>query len=596
MIDTVDLDGLEVLFSQHEERARKRALDHLPPLADPGALALVARLLGDPSGAVCEAAVNVLARSSAPATALAIAIAHLGAAEAPERRHACTVLVRCGADAVPSIVDMLHNSDPHMRKYAVDILAEIGDPAGAQALIGALDDENMNVAAAAAEALGRLQAAEAVPALAAALARHSDWLSIAVLGALGEIGGAQAFTAACRASRKSAGPVLAAAMAAVGRTGAAGPRRALCALASSVGGSGGRHLMNVAVVAMAEILRRSSAWPPLVPGQRTALMDVLHHSLLSAQPDVRAAAVYCLGLAGELEPVRAALDTIDSSPTGLAALRVLALSNSFEQCDEAIFRHFAIDAPDSGMQAIALRALLVHGAAGAPALAASLCANHEFTDDEEALETLCDCNAEHLVRVALYALNDAQPETGRSVFRALFPVERAGDLNRSSSGKQLLRMAAAQDDWPTRAHAMTLLGAARARWARTILRSACDDAEERVRVRAIRSLAQCGLQVRDAEHIKTHLVDASGWVRAAAVDALTRGNWLAEDETALMSALCDDFLPVALAAARATLALAEQGAPSVTDAVRGQLGRVAVAEFVQSDPAMALWRTDKGEE
>jgi hypothetical protein len=117
--------------------------------------------------------------------------------------------------------------------------------------------------------------------------------------------------------------------------------------------------------------------------------------------------------------------------------------------------------------------------------------------------------------------------------------------------------------------------------------------EERVRVRAIRSLAQCGLQLKDAKHVKTYLVDASGWVRTAAVEALTRGNWLADDETALLSALGDDFLPVALAAARAALVLAEQGAPSVTAAVRGQLRRLTVIERTQSDPALAPPRTDK---
>ena len=112
-------------------------------------------------------------------------------------------------------------------------------------------------------------------------------------------------------------------------------------------------------------------------------------------------------------------------------------------------------------------------------------------------------------------------------------------------------------------------------------------------MRAVRSLAQCGLQVKDAQLVKIHLADASGWVRAAAIDALNSGYWLADDETALLSALRDGFLPVALAAARATLALAEQGAPSVTDAVREQLGRVAAIELAATGPAMSHRRTDE---
>ena len=282
MIDAIDLGELQALLARPDASVRKRALDYLPPLADTRALVLVGNMLDDPSGAVREAAVSVLARSSVPATVIAIAIAYLGSSEASQRRQAATVLVRCGAHSVPAMLDMLHVSDPHMRKYAVDILAEIGDPAIAQALIAALDDENINVATAAAEALGRLHAAEAVPALSSALARHSDWLSIAALGALGEIGGSLALTAVCRAASRTTGPVLAAATAAMGRTGAAGPRRALSTLAHSLSAASGQLLINVAVSAMEEILRQSSAWPPLEQSRRTALMAALREALQSA--------------------------------------------------------------------------------------------------------------------------------------------------------------------------------------------------------------------------------------------------------------------------------------------------------------------------
>ena len=71
-------------------------------------------------------------------------------------------------------------------------------------------------------------------------------------------------------------------------------------------------------------------------------------------------------------------------------------------------------------------------------LATSLCASHEFTDDEEALETLCECDAAYLVPAAFHALSTGQPETGRSVFRALFPVQRAGDLNRAKQWQATL--------------------------------------------------------------------------------------------------------------------------------------------------------------
>ena len=151
-----------------------------------------------------------------------------------------------------------------------------------------------------------------------------------------------------------------------------------------------------------------------------------------------------------------------------------------------------------------------------------------------------------------------------------------------------MRVAAAHQDWPIRAHAIGLLGAARARWARTMLLRACDDPEARVRVRAIKALEQCAFLAQHGDHVQRYLADASGWVRGAAVEALGSGCYL--DETQLLRALGDEFPPAAMAGAHAAIGLCERGNASYTEAVQAALARVAETEYGREDPVVTRWR------
>lgn len=268
---------------------------------------------------------------------------------------------------------------------------------------------------------------------------------------------------------------------------------------------------------------------------------------------------------------------------------MLAVSKRFEPEDAAVCARLVPAGPDLMIRAAALRALLSQRVPDAPALAMSLLTDPELLDDEDALVIARDCPAEDLAPVVLHAFSTAPPEAGRAVFGALFPTQRAAELSHSGMGKQVLRIAPAQPDWQTRAHAMNLLGAAKARWARAILHEGCDDAEARVRVRAIKALAQCGFRSgEDTSRVKRYLTDAAGWVRAAAIEML--GGIDSLDDAALVAALRDEFPPAALASAHVALAMAAQHAQALSEPVRLELARFSETEAARQDPAVAQWR------
>ncbi len=104
------------------------------------------------------------------------------------RNASVEILVSLGRQAVSSLLAELRCEDHDVRKFVLDILGEIRDPAATGPMVKALDDADKNVRAAAAENLGKIGSATAVPALLDTL-RHSDLLfRFTVLQALGQIG------------------------------------------------------------------------------------------------------------------------------------------------------------------------------------------------------------------------------------------------------------------------------------------------------------------------------------------------------------------------------------------------------------------------
>ncbi len=79
-----------------------------------------------------------------------------------------------GAPAVPALSQATKDEDKSVRRWAVDVLGEIGDPQSVPALLQALNDEDVFVRRKAAEVLGEIGDPQAIPGLVRALGDEDE--------------------------------------------------------------------------------------------------------------------------------------------------------------------------------------------------------------------------------------------------------------------------------------------------------------------------------------------------------------------------------------------------------------------------------------
>ncbi len=149
--------------------------------------------LADADVAVAEASAEalVMLRSAAVAAAVAPLIR---SEDLPERNHALAILGRLGPLAGDVLAPLCCDPDPDVRLFAVETLSAGGVTDRAAELIERLEDDNVNVATAAAIGLGRLGDRRAVGPLLGRLAGET-WIKVAAMRSLAELGGPQAETA-----------------------------------------------------------------------------------------------------------------------------------------------------------------------------------------------------------------------------------------------------------------------------------------------------------------------------------------------------------------------------------------------------------------
>ncbi len=140
----------------YAEEARYRALLELDT-SSPEALRTLVTGLHDESWRVRRAAAEGFSRLPERGMAVERLISVLGERdETGARNAAAESLVGMGLSAVAPLVRLLEHSDPDQRKFAADILGQLGRPEAEEALVKAmLDDGDLNVRVAAAEAVGK---------------------------------------------------------------------------------------------------------------------------------------------------------------------------------------------------------------------------------------------------------------------------------------------------------------------------------------------------------------------------------------------------------------------------------------------------------
>ncbi len=167
-----------------EEEARYQAVLGMDPSGQ-GALEALLQGLHDESWRVRRAAAEALQRLPAAeevARRLVLVLGERG--ETGARNAAAEALVGLGDVAVAPLVRLLGHVDPDQRKFAADILGHLGRRAAEGALIGALEDPDVNVRVSVVEALGRVGSEAGARAMERLLRETDPLLRLAVLESL----------------------------------------------------------------------------------------------------------------------------------------------------------------------------------------------------------------------------------------------------------------------------------------------------------------------------------------------------------------------------------------------------------------------------
>ncbi|MBZ4420028.1 HEAT repeat domain-containing protein [Myxococcus sp. RHSTA-1-4] len=167
-----------------EEEARYRALQELDPRTA-GALEVLVAGLHDESWRVRHVAAEALKRLPSSRDVAERLICVLGErGETGARNAAAEALAGLGGAALGPLVRLLSHPDPDQRKFAADILGQLGQRAAEPALVLALEDTDLNVRVAVSEALGRVGGDRSARALEELLADPEPLLRLSALEGL----------------------------------------------------------------------------------------------------------------------------------------------------------------------------------------------------------------------------------------------------------------------------------------------------------------------------------------------------------------------------------------------------------------------------
>lgn len=190
------MEKLLKLLESNDETERRYAVQDLAEHKDSIVIDALIKCLEDPARAVAESAVESLIVIGGKEVCNK-SIQLLYSENSAIRNYAIEILEKVGESDLEAVTMLLKDENKDVRKFAADIIgyiAEIGGEAAYLPLVKTLADENVNVASAAAEALGKLGNERAIPFLVKGMGKES-WMQCNVVNAICEIGGEKAIAA-----------------------------------------------------------------------------------------------------------------------------------------------------------------------------------------------------------------------------------------------------------------------------------------------------------------------------------------------------------------------------------------------------------------
>ncbi|GFE61270.1 HEAT repeat domain-containing protein [Geobacter sp. AOG2] len=173
-----------------DEELRRSVIDSLRGQDLGDVCEFIFTAMGDDSWRVRKEAVNVFV-AAGPSGDFITALLELLRDEdnAGLRNSAAEAVIMLGMQASRQLKALAGDTDPGVRKFALDMMGGIGNAEFVPVLLAALHDPDVNVSAAAAEHLGTIGDTGAVPELLAAIVTHEEvFFRFSALSALGKLG------------------------------------------------------------------------------------------------------------------------------------------------------------------------------------------------------------------------------------------------------------------------------------------------------------------------------------------------------------------------------------------------------------------------
>ena len=184
------IDKLIADLQHEDEKTRRYAAEDLGFEQVVDSIPYLVQGLEDQSIAVSEACANALIKIGGEQVARQIAPA-LASENVRLRNHASEIMNLLGDPAVPVLAELMSSDDHDVRMFAVDNLVYIASKSSTEILIKALEDENVNVAAAAAVGVGKVGESHHLSVLKDYL-DSEIWMKCAVLTGMGNLGNKEA--------------------------------------------------------------------------------------------------------------------------------------------------------------------------------------------------------------------------------------------------------------------------------------------------------------------------------------------------------------------------------------------------------------------
>jgi HEAT repeat protein len=186
-----NINSVITKLQSSDPSVRRKAAENLGEGDERGIYPLI-RALSDENTGVQDAAMRALI--SLGGETVAYMVIPLLREGSYLRNTGLIIIRQLGQVSVPLLYPLLRDKDHDIRKFAVDLLSEIQTDVDPSKIVPILDDENANVRAAAAKALGDLGYNEAIPHLTRRLI-DEEWVCFYALQSLGELKAEEAIPA-----------------------------------------------------------------------------------------------------------------------------------------------------------------------------------------------------------------------------------------------------------------------------------------------------------------------------------------------------------------------------------------------------------------